>query len=395
MDELTLMRAFRAERVKHNPTARAEAWRALEARFAATSPTAAAAPRAPRRRLLFRRRQLFAFAAAMALAAVITGVLVLSSGPTAQPAAAEVLRQTAAVAAAAGGATPVPDPGQFLYERTKSRDLQEWVPGVYTASYGGVIPGPHSTWNPKDAFAAFVSWQRSELSRSRWVMEPLRFLTREEKSRWQKAGSPLPGPFGGEGERRGFPGGHVIEARRGVLDVETVSGHGFRDFSMLPREPKALRQAIERRQHTKPVDTGQTIAELWEILDKPNGTPALRAAVFGALAELPGIELNREAKDLVGRPGYALSYEKPNASHSDYQLPGIRVEYIFDPDTSAILGKREVVADPQKLPWAKAPPAGAVTREVAYLESGIVDSARERPHGRNRGPVATTDPASP
>lgn len=402
MDELTLMGSFRAERVKHSPTARAEAWRALEARFAAAPAGAAAVPaRAPRRRFLFRRRQLFALAAALALTAVVAGVLVFSSGPTAQPAAAEVLRQTAAVAAAAGGATPVPDPGQFLYERTKSRDLQEWIPGVLTASYGGVIPGPNSTWNPEEAFNGFVSWQteewmsRDEPSRSRWVMEPLRFLSNAEHTRWQKAGSPVPGPFGGKIESRGFPGGHVIEARRGVMDVETVSGHGFRDFSMLPREPNALRLAIEHRQKAKPVDTGQVIAELWEILDKPNGTPALRAAVFGALAELPGIELNRDAKDLVGRSGYALSYEKPNSSNSDYQLPGLRVEYIFDPNTSAILGKREVIADPQKLLWRKRPPAGTVMCDLAYLESGIVDSTRQRPHERTGGPVATTDPANP
>lgn len=408
MDDLTLMRSFRSERVKQDPVVRAAARRALEARFEpATAGAPALAASAPRRRL-FSRNRILVFATATALAAVVAGIVVVCSGPTAQPAAAEVLRETAAVAAAADGPTPVPDPGQFLYMKTKRVELQEWVPGEYTASGGGLIPDTSTPQGRElsqhEPFVAFVPWQeeewmsRDEPSRSRWVIATPRFLSSAERSRWQKAGSPLPAPFGGRKEARGFPGGHVVEARRGVMDVETVSGHGFRDFSSLPREPKALRLAVEHRQGGKPLDNGQVIAELWDILDKPNGTPALRAAVFGALAEEPGMELDRDASDLVGRPGYAVSYENQGAS--DSQQAGIRVEYIFDPETSALLGRREVVTDPQEVfpakdrqlfPWQQRIAAGTVRREVAYLGAGIVDSAHERPH-RGGEPVATTDP---
>jgi hypothetical protein len=397
MDELTVMRSFRAERVMEDPTARAAARQALEARFD-VAPTAGATAIPARPGGLFRRRRrLLAFAGATAIAAALAGVLVLGSGPTAQPAAAEVLRQTAAVAAAAGGSTGIPGPDQFLYIRTKREELQEWAPGAYTASAGGLIPDTSTArgreLGRRETFTAFIPWQEEEWastdesSRHRWVMGTPRFLSSAERSRWEEAGSPLPGPFDGERERGGFQGANVIEVQRGVMDVEGQSGAGFRDFSALPTEPEALRLAIEHRQTTEPLDVGQVIAELWDILDKPNGTPALRAAVFGALAELPGIELNRDASDLVGRSGYALSYEKPQSSNSEYQLSGIRVEYIFDPETSAILGRREVVADPATVfpseyqnlfPWEAGIPAGTVRREVAYLQSGIVDSTRER-----------------
>jgi hypothetical protein len=333
-----------------------------------------------------------ALAGAGLLAAIVTAILLVSSGPTAEPAAAEVLRRTAAIAASAGGPSGIPGPGQFLYTKTKRLEPQEWVPGSYTGSLGGISP------EPKGAFHAINTWQEEEWwsadgpSRSRWVMGPPRFFSDAEQARWEKAGSPLPGSF--ECDSRCFPGSHIIELRPGVTDIEEAEGPRFRDFSSLSTEPKALRLAIEQRQGAGPVNTGQVISELWDILDKPNTTAELRAAIFGALAELPGIELDRSASNLVGRTGYALSYESPDSS-SGYgeQQPGLRVEYIFDPETSEILGRRELVTRPEQVPWPQGVAPGTVRREVAYLQSGVVDSTGERPDERNGEPVATTDPA--
>jgi hypothetical protein len=301
-----------------------------------------------------------ALAGAGTLAAIVAGILVLSSGPTAEPAAAEVLRHTAVVAAD-GPTGSTPGPGQFLYMKTKSLELQGWIPGEATVGGG--------TLSQNGAFNALVPTEReawmsaAEPSRNRLVIGAPQFLSSAEESRWAAAGSPLPGPFGEEGER-------------GVVDGVAKEGQGFVDTAALPTEPKALRLAIEGGQAS---GTGQVISELWDILDKPNTTPALRAAVFGALAELPGIELNHDAKDLVGRPGYALSHESEGSSSYGEHQPGLRVEYIFDPETSAILGRREIIADPEKLSWARGIPAGTVRREVAYLQSGLVDSTAARP----------------
>jgi hypothetical protein len=332
-----------------------------------------------------------ALAGGGALAAIAAAILIVSSGPSAETAAAKVLRHTAAVAAADTHSESTPGPGQFLYTKTKRLELQEWVPGNYTGSFGAVIP------KPKGAFSALNTWQEEEWwspdgsSRSRWVIGIPQFLSGAEQGRWEKAGSPLPGSF--DCDKRCFPGADVIELRPGVTDVEHEEGPSFPDFSTFPTEPKALRLAIEQRQDDS-INTGQVIAELWDILDKPNTTPELRAAIFGALAELPGIELDRNASNLVGRSGYALSYESTESSSYGEQQPGKRVEYIFDPETSAILGRREIIVDPEKLlPWAKEISAGTVWREVAYLQSRVVDSTRERPDERNGEPVATTDPS--
>jgi hypothetical protein len=366
----------------------------------AASGAAGASAIAPARR---RPSPRLALAGAGALAAIVAAILVVSSGPSAEPAAAEVLRQTAAVAATADThSRSTPGAGQFLYTKTKRLELQEWVPGSYSGSFGAMIP------KPRGAFDALNTWQEEEWwsadgpSRSRWVMGTPQFFSGAELGRWEKAGSPLPGSF--DCDKRCFPGARIIELRPGVTDVENEEGPSFPDFSTLPTEPEALRLTVEQRQVSgppsddeaaaRPINAGQVIAELWDILDKPNTTPALRAAVFGALAELPGIELDRSASDLVGRSGYALGYESTSSSSYGEQQPGKRVEYIFDPETSAILGRREIIVDPEKLlPWAQGISAGTVWREVAYLQSGIVDSTRERPDERNGEPVATTDPA--
>lgn len=383
MDELTLMRSFGAERVRPNPAARALAWRALEARFEA-EPTSTFRRPAFGRALAGHRRRLFAFAGATALAAVLAGVLVFSAGPTAQPAgAAEVLRRTASVAAAESGPGLSAGAHRLIFEKTEQLQLQEWVPGEYTASYGGVVSS-----KPKTRYSGYVrfseeAWMSPKRrGRQRLVLGHLRFLSPAERHRWQAAGSPLPLPFTGEEPPSSEE--HALEIRRGVRDVEVLDGPGYGQFADLPTNPEALRRSLERKQsaaHKGRIDNGRVIAELWDILEKANTRPALRAAVFNALAEEPGIRIDRSAKDLVGRPGYALSYASHKASL--FQQGGIRTEYIFDADTAAILGNREVLIDPSKRPWVKGIPAGTVLRAVAYLGAGVVDSTHERP-----GPVA-------
>ena len=205
MDDLTLMKSFRAERAEEDAKARAEVWRALEDRFesASATPVAPAAP-APaairvrrRRRHLLRHRRLVAFAGATAVAAAIAGILVLGSGPTAQPAAAEILHKTAAAAVSAGGPTAsvVPGPGQFRYTKFKRLELEGWLPSCDPLGdrpcmmMGGTMSGA-------DAFNALMPMTQAEwlgedgVGRLRQVAGTPRLLTEEEQGRWEAAGSP-------------------------------------------------------------------------------------------------------------------------------------------------------------------------------------------------------------
>ena len=84
MDDLTLIRDFRAEHDDGDPRARAAAWRELEARLEPASVPQTGPARSPRRGIL-------ALAGVGALAAIVAGILAIGSGPAAEPAAAQVL----------------------------------------------------------------------------------------------------------------------------------------------------------------------------------------------------------------------------------------------------------------------------------------------------------------
>lgn len=399
MDDLTLMRSFRAERMTDVPESRAEIWRMLEDRFDSDTVKATVAP-APARRRAFPRRRLLALAGAGATA-IVAGVLVLSSGPNAEPAVAEVLHQTAAVAASGEGApTLQAGPGQYYFTKRKELEFKGWYPGSYE------VPGGRAS--RPGGFSALVSsesewWISPEGGgRTRQTIGTPRFLSSAEQSRWEEAGSPLPSAYeparqaelqrlsSGSGER-------FLEMRRGVLDVERPRPNGatnpelvYPDLSGLPTDPEKLRLVIQNHEAPgvsdepgKPLGTQETIEDLGGLLSHPNASPALRAAAFNALAELPRVELDQNATDLVGRMGYAISYSQGH---------GLRIELIFDPKTSVFLGERVVLADPGQDPveW-KGYEAGLTLRDVAYLQSKVVDSTHEPAgEGQNGGPVATT-----
>ncbi len=139
---------------------------------------------------------------------------------------------------------------------------------------------------------------------------------------------------------------------------------------LLPTEPEALRLTVEHRQGSgapaepSPADSvrgGATVARLLEILSEPLASPALRAAAFNALAEIPGIGFERDVTDGAGRQGDAISWAREG---------GFGNRYIFDPRTSAILAEGEMIFDARAAGYPGVPD-GTVFRETAYLRLGI------------------------
>ncbi|HEY2053778.1 MAG TPA: hypothetical protein VGH14_07585 [Solirubrobacterales bacterium] len=406
MDDLTAIREFRTERDNEPPEAREAIRRALDARMNAAAAEArafgeaVAGSRPPvdsrrrRRGFLSRRHRLLAFGAGIVAAAIVAGALVLSSGPTAQRAsAAEILHEAAAAASASGAAaTAVPGPDQFFFRAEQRLDVRGWVSPV--PPFGTDIP-TESTGGPMkyaNAYNAVVSTRVDSWigdgggGRYREVLGDLDFWSKTEEGRWKKAGSPLPPPFNPEYRRLyPVPFRDALEANRHVVDTTHKGfGHTFHypDTSKLPTAPKALRRAVEANAievsgfnlmypKAKHLDTEQTKEELINILFEGAASSPLQAAIFEALAELPGINLVAAA-DSLGRHGDAIKFAPEE---------GIRREYLFDPETSQLLANRGVLVDPAASRTYQELPAGTTVAERDFIAAGVVDSIRQREGG--------------
>jgi hypothetical protein len=402
MDDLTAIRGFRSERDTEPPEVRESARRALEARMDAAAAEArsfgeAVAGSQPPvhspglRGILGRRRRVLAFAGAIAAAAIVAGTLVLSSGPTAQRASAAEILHEAAAAASHARPNLFPGPGQYFFNTAVRRDVMGWispVPGLSadkpTASTGG-------TMQYRDAYNAVVTikveqWTAIDGSgRSRETLGGIQFWSKAEEDRWKQAGSPLPPPFNPEYRQRyPVPYRGALEANSHVIDLKH-QGYGdtfhFPDTSKLPTDPKALREAVEANAievsgfnliwpQAKNLDAEQTKEELINVLFEGEPTPQLQAAIFNALAELPGIKIVK-ATDSLGRHGDAIKFAKE----------GVSQEYIFDPETSDLFASRNLLVHPGASRTFKELPAATTVRESDYLHSGVVDSIREKPGG--------------
>ncbi|HYJ21643.1 MAG TPA: hypothetical protein VEW07_06445 [Solirubrobacterales bacterium] len=305
-----------------------------------------------------------------------------------QAAIAADLRQAANSAEAADGAVEAPlGSGQFLYVKTEEVHLEAWDPD-------GPASGPkthpryftdrqlNSGGNAMPALVPTLKevWTASDgTTREREALGRVDFLSGADQRRWEEAGSPPPFAYNPTEHDVGRDG-----SGRPLKAYSSKAFRGRREFaylsrlSRLPTESEALRLDIENRRggaapvNPSPADSprgGATVERLLEILSEPIASPALRAAAFKALAEIPGIGLERDVTDAAGREGDAISWVRDR---------GFGSRFIFDPRTSQILSEAEVIFNAQAVGYPGVPD-GTVFRETAYLQTGIVDSTRERP----------------
>ena len=292
------------------------------------------------------------------------------------------LRQAAASAAASDAQVEAPPgPGRFLYAKTMEAHLEAWDPdGPPSGSRAKPRYFTDRQLRSASAMPALVStlkqvWTaRDGNTRERETLGRVEFLAPHDQLRWREAGSPPPFAYD--------PGEHDVgrdSSGRLVKDFASKAFRGRREFTYLsrlaelPTDPESLRLAIEnRRGGGSPVDPspadsqrgGATVERLLEILSEPITTPALRAAAFNALAEMPGIGLERDVADLAGRRGDAIAWVRQG---------GFGRRFIFDPQTSKLLAEAEMIFDAGAAEYPGVPD-GTVFRETAYLQSKIVDS---------------------
>lgn len=349
MDELNLLREFRAEL----PAPRAETRAAARAGLMARIEHSQQPPRS--RTPLWRRPRLRLAVAGIALAALFIALPVglFGGGGEVQPAVGQVLREVATIAAAQD---PVlPGPGQYLYTRSKGAYLQGSAYGPKRSKDGHPCGANHpceaiGTWSvlvPSEE-QTWVSLDGSRKGRVRRVAGKPRFVSADQRAVWVAAGSP--------------------PLRTGQVEDSAISGSSPRiDAAGLPTAPAALRHLIEARKIPGvegPPGEAETFTLIGDMLRASYLPAAVRAALYELTAELPRVELLGEVKDPVGRPGTGIAFTD-RKRHTRHEL-------IFDPTTSTLLGERQSIVDAE--PYGFKAPPGTPIGYAAYLESKVVDS---------------------
>ncbi|GAA0334417.1 CU044_5270 family protein [Actinoallomurus spadix] len=135
-------------------------------------------------------------------------------------------------------------------------------------------------------------------------------------------------------------------------------------LSRLPADPQGMRAHLY--DHLTP-GTADGDREAWSragaMLTEGYMPAAQRAALFRAAATIPGAQAVGRAEDAAGRKGIAVARVDEGA--------GERAEYIFDPRTYLLLGRRTVVVDAKK----GQAPVGTVVESTAQLKVSVADGA--------------------
>jgi hypothetical protein len=167
-------------------------------------------------------------------------------------------------------------------------------------------------------------------------------------------------------------------------------GHFFPDPSAVPTDPDGLLAAIYRLVEDpacSPIPVGDTVQDrAFMLIDGMLQTlmPAdVRAALYQALAKIPGVTVVQDATDAAGRRGVAF------ARAAAIEGPGsgdwLRLEIILDPSTYRYLGARHVVTRDHFTPDTPSGSKGTRNRKGQVLVSraqlalAIVDGPCQRP----------------
>jgi hypothetical protein len=311
IDELETVRRIGAEETAPDREARERV------RARVLSAGAAAPRRSPWRRLLGVARPAPAFA--LALAVVVAGValaVVLRPGGDAR----EFSGERPAPATSGGAPELFPAPDEFLYLRSRTRNL---------------VCSPDSCV------------MQPERTREIWLS-----ATRPS-TLIDKAGSqPLPENLGPV--------------------PPSIGNRTFTHAELAAYEPtprSLLRELIEGRPPGQG-DGGASypFRQITDALSESAMPLRVRRALVGALALVPGVTERGPATDDAGRDGIAFSRE----------VEGQREEIIVDPETLTMLEQRTVVVDPSTIRGLDAKP-GEVIGRATYLERAVVPRAGERP----------------
>lgn len=306
-----------------------------------------------------RRRWVAAFAVPAAAAALLIAAMTGIERGGVSPEAATALERAADAAEVRAPDLP---PGKYLYVRVQSSailtlgDDPVILPSGRTIERGApfsVLRSPtiDETWMDRDGNGRYASRQPAG---------ELEFPGPRDRRRWVAQGRPdLTAEAGSaSGEYRtddnGFPVGDGRQLK-------------YEDIAALPTGGEAMHAKLVELAGDRPPDREVAAFEIVGDLLRFAPVPRrVRAALYRATARIDGVRLVGVVRDGLGRRGQAVEIEHD----------GIRHQLVFDPETSALLAQRDVLAERQ--PWIDAGP-GYMTNSRLVERQAVVGSARRRP----------------
>ncbi|GAA1888381.1 CU044_5270 family protein [Actinomadura bangladeshensis] len=313
----------------------------------------------PRRRL---RMPVIAVAATAAVAAGAVTVVVLRPGGDAPPAphGTTAIAPGNALLVAATNAQKAPA-GRYWHTKTVMGE-------VFSV---GKSPSNHYKVDSRQGNEAWIDV--TGLTRTTHIEIPDVPLTAQDREKWEAAGSPawvtVPNPEGPDGEVHLDMSEQTSGRSPWPASVERFQGMTPRQIAALPTRPEELEKVLlnlkghwhavskdgEKEEPIRALRGRERIRALSEVagtlLSTAPAPPAVRAAVFRLLADLPGVKAEGPTTDPLGRPGMAISLPLKTTAPlglftAPRQLGTYRRQFIVAPDAGSLLAIRDLVVTP-------------------------------------------------
>jgi hypothetical protein len=299
------------------------------------------------------RSRVLVVAATVAVGFVVVWGFAASHLSTSQASAATVLREAAEATQA--HATVFPNADQFFYEHDISSTLVP-ICDSHDLRLSRCGDAPHASVIVE--LSRWISPSRVGEREERLVA--VTFPSAAARTLWKRLGRP------NLAARFPITGPVPIPAR---LTERIPLEHGSlstRELLALPTQPYALYKRLFV------AGTADNALELVVVIDRLAIGSKLRAAIYRALALVPGIQLDGDARTLKGRIGTAIG-----APLAD----GARDELIIDPHTGTLLGSQQVVTNPGRFAQNTdlTLPSGTVYTQTDILQRTITDTPGPRP----------------
>jgi hypothetical protein len=276
------------------------------------------------------------------VAAALAATLVLAAGlPHSDEDGDGVSAVLTDVAAAAAAQAPTTAEGPYLYLETRSMSVD-------TAIAQGQVWSVYRSETREE----WVSADGAGLVRTE--KEPPAFVGPEDRAAWEAAGSPNFASLGSS----------VRTTER------TLPAGSFEDVSDLPTDSAELSRRLQgeaEETHKSAPVPARALELIGEALRNPTATPELRAALYEAALQVPGIEYQGPATDPTGREGLAVGVT------SSYSGGPTVYSLVYDPQSTNVLANEAKTLKPE-FADAEGP---LVTSATVYLDSGSASALPE------------------